>query len=107
MVVASFTCSMPRIPHASGDEPESPTCAAMSGNGIPHASGDEPYKYSKRRPDPTVYPTRVGMNRTRRKLKCLTMCIPHASGDEPLPEPIPAKGRRIPHASGDEPEVRT
>ena len=92
---------------------------------IPHARGDEPGNDVYGVLEDNVYPTHVGMNRSKSSHDACQNRIPHARGDEPEWANMQQKGgdvypthvgmnriqRRckgfdtsIPHARGDEPE---
>ena len=58
---------------------------------VPHASGDEPAQFDAIDKGIVLFPTRVGMNRRRRRPRFDAWAVPHASGDEPDPIADPDK----------------
>ena len=50
---------------------------------LPHARGGEPAKATAKPPQPTVFPTHVGVNRLLLAGQLAAQRLPHARGGEP------------------------
>ena len=71
------------IPHACGGEPFYAKLRFVYPQRIPHACGGEPFTELTGGIGTFVFPTRVGVNRRRRRPCGPATRIPHACGGEP------------------------
>ena len=93
------------LPHTRGDEPGDQHPGDNHPCHLPHTRGDEPKILTRCAPAVIICPTRVGMNRAKRRQGMLCQAhLPHTRGDEPTPLALSATDPfHLPHTRGDEP----